>query len=1062
MTLRTSAADAAWNDGAMVRFEPGGRRLVVRVSGGLAILDTQSERASTAAIGELGDFVVFGDEIWAASRGRLERFDAAGAPCGAGVELPGDGAFTAAAGGARSAVYAGAGGAVLLRAEGGELSCAPISPAPSLALPLGAHRWLLVRGGALIERTPTGERRLETCFGAARVLAGGALCGGRIAAFVLDDGGAQAVVMIDGASGRVEHRLAVDGVTAARFVERRGHVLLRQGDRTLVVIEARFGRVLRVIEEESAIDDFAVDAEASRVALYSAATQRVRQLAYREFLNPGLRACEPAAERGSRADEPRDNQPRNNQPRNNERRDNNEPRAGEPRNNEPRDGEGPATSAIARAAAIVPARAQSRPRPSTPAKPLAPPPPDAPLLALEPRAPIAADRAQALAHLDAQIDDVAAWCARAIAEGWDSGRIGYASESALPFEAEVAALVGAGAGGRARAQLAAARERAAAHARPPAAGSPLELLGREFALSAVACDVLRVVLAPSVRGELARLYGILSNDPERPLCDELLVTQLLGEERASRHDVARELDDAAPLVRHGLVRAGAGARPFAALTCDPVLIDELRADAPARAPVPDLDELWLPDSLRAAILDELARPPSAPLRLVLAGRPGSGRRSLAAALASRAGRRLALIDAALLSGAERPLAPALALELRRASLRGELPCVANLDRAGLDEPGARDAVREVLRRHPKPLAVRCAPDEAPPLDAGHARFELPSLSESERADCFRRALSRRALPLAAADGLAARYRVEPGVIEHVTAQAARACGDDPAGALDAALRQYRDTRIGAVATRVARLADWSQAVLPPEVVDSIREFIGRVERRRTVFEEWGFSRVLSSARGLVALFQGGPGTGKSMVAGIIARELGFDLYRIDLSRILSKWIGETEQNLAQVFDAAEDGQAILLFDEADSLFAKRTEVKTSSDRYANAEVNYLLQRLDSFEGIAILTSNFGASIDAAFKRRLSLRLQFPFPDEEQREQLWRVHLPPELPVEGELDLAGLARRYPLSGGYVRNIALRAAFLAAQEGTALTQQHLERAVKLEYRDVGTLVEGGVLE
>src|SRR5581483_438476 len=224
-------------------------------------------------------------------------------------------------------------------------------------------------------------------------------------------------------------------------------------------------------------------------------------------------ACEPAAERGSRAAEPRDNQPRNNQPRNNERRDNNEPRAGEPRNNEPRDGEGPATSAIARAAAIVPARAQSRPRPSTPAKPLAPPPPDAPLLALEPRAPIAADRAQALAHLDAQIDDVAAWCARAIAEGWDSGRIGYASESALPFEAEVAAMVGAGAGGRARAQLAAARERAAAHARPPAAGSPLELLGREFALSAVACDVLRVVMAPSVRGELARLYGILSNDP---------------------------------------------------------------------------------------------------------------------------------------------------------------------------------------------------------------------------------------------------------------------------------------------------------------------------------------------------------------------------------------------------------------------------------------------------------------------------------------------------------------------------------------------------------------------
>jgi SpoVK/Ycf46/Vps4 family AAA+-type ATPase len=219
---------------------------------------------------------------------------------------------------------------------------------------------------------------------------------------------------------------------------------------------------------------------------------------------------------------------------------------------------------------------------------------------------------------------------------------------------------------------------------------------------------------------------------------------------------------------------------------------------------------------------------------------------------------------------------------------------------------------------------------------------------------------------------------------------------------------------------------------------------------------------LSTSRGITALLQGPPGTGKTLVAGVIARELGLDLYQVDLSKVMSKWIGETERNLATIFDAAEDGQAILLFDEADSLFAKRTEVRSSNDRYANLEVNYLLQRLDSFEGIAILTTNFGTSIDAAFKRRMSFRLSFPFPDEETREQLWRVHLPPQLPIEGELALDRLARKYQIAGGYIRNACLRAAFLAAQDETSLDQSHLDRAVRLEYAELGKLSSSGALD
>jgi SpoVK/Ycf46/Vps4 family AAA+-type ATPase len=261
---------------------------------------------------------------------------------------------------------------------------------------------------------------------------------------------------------------------------------------------------------------------------------------------------------------------------------------------------------------------------------------------------------------------------------------------------------------------------------------------------------------------------------------------------------------------------------------------------------------------------------------------------------------------------------------------------------------------------------------------------------------------------------------------------------------------------------VERLATWSRVVLPPDVQDSILELLARIKHRRLVYDVWGYDQVISTSRGVTALFQGGPGTGKTLVASAIANELGMDLYRVDLSRIMSKWIGETEQNLAKLFDAAEDGHAIILFDEADSLFAKRTEVKTSVDRYANLNVNYLLQRLDSFEGIAILTTNFGTSIDTAFKRRLSFRLTFPFPDEEAREALWRCHVSPGIPTAGVFDYADLAQRYRLSGGYIRNAAVRAAFLAAEEHVPLTHQHLERAIRAEFREIGKIAESGVLE
>jgi SpoVK/Ycf46/Vps4 family AAA+-type ATPase len=373
----------------------------------------------------------------------------------------------------------------------------------------------------------------------------------------------------------------------------------------------------------------------------------------------------------------------------------------------------------------------------------------------------------------------------------------------------------------------------------------------------------------------------------------------------------------------------------------------------------------------------------------------------------------------------------------------------------------------VLRRHPGPLALRLPPDAEILLEPGYLLLDLPARSERERAESWATALERYGIALPDPSELAARYRVGPGIVDRVCAEIARRPdpATDPAARmrdLDETVRQHLETRLGKTATRVHRLASWADIVLPEDIIDSLLELTARVRHRRKVFEAWGFDRSMTTSRGITALFAGSPGTGKTMVAGVIARDLGLDLYRVDVSRISSRWLGETEKNLGQLFDAAEDGQVMLLFDEADSLFGKRTEVKSSNDRYANMEVNYLLQRLDSFEGIAILTTNFGKAIDPAFKRRLTYRMTFPFPDEDMREQLWRSLIPPQVPIQGRINYSDLAQRFRLSGGYIRNAALRAAFLAAEEGTPLSHDHIERAIRMEFREIGKLAESGVLE
>ena len=254
-------------------------------------------------------------------------------------------------------------------------------------------------------------------------------------------------------------------------------------------------------------------------------------------------------------------------------------------------------------------------------------------------------------------------------------------------------------------------------------------------------------------------------------------------------------------------------------------------------------------------------------------------------------------------------------------------------------------------------------------------------------------------------------------------------------------------RLDNLAQRVEPIATWNDLILPEQQISTLREIAMHVTQRAMVYEEWGFGAMSSRGLGISALFTGESGTGKTMASEVLANELKLDLYRIDLSQVVNKYIGETEKNLKKIFDAAEDGGAILLFDEADALFGKRSEVRDSHDRYANIEVSYLLQRMEAYRGLAILTTNMKEALDKAFMRRIRFVVRFPFPDAKQRAEIWQNIFPTDTPKE-KLDWEKLAR-FNIAGGNIRNIALNAAFIAANEGSPVRMSHISLAARSEY-------------
>jgi DNA polymerase III delta prime subunit len=433
-----------------------------------------------------------------------------------------------------------------------------------------------------------------------------------------------------------------------------------------------------------------------------------------------------------------------------------------------------------------------------------------------------------------------------------------------------------------------------------------------------------------------------------------------------------------------------------------------------------------------------------------------------AALAARLGVRVLVAD---LSAGGTPVDDVLRVIPREAWLRGCLLYVRGLERHSRSDGGDVFAsLWNALDGTPTPFVVETGSQW--PAGAGRphglirAGFELPGTALREH--CWRTALG--ASPGAAAStvaaSLAARYRLSYRQI-HESARAVlglpRADGD-AAGAesLAAAAREQTRHLLSGLAVHIEPRASWRDLVLPDDVVAQLRELCDQFARREAVLDRWGFRQKLASATGINALFAGPSGTGKTMAAEVIAGALGLDLYRIDLAAVVSKYIGETERNLERIFTAAENANAILFFDEADALFGRRSEVRDSHDRYANLEISYLLQRMERFEGIAILATNLRQNLDEAFVRRLAFVVNFPFPDEALRRRLWQVVWPASVPLGGDLDLDELARALKFSGGDIMNVARAAAFLAAGEGAPIGRDHVLHAAHREFQKAGRTV------
>lgn len=614
----------------------------------------------------------------------------------------------------------------------------------------------------------------------------------------------------------------------------------------------------------------------------------------------------------------------------------------------------------------------------------------------------------------------------------------------------------------------------------PEAGIELPLIDlvRCFSLDARQRATLTLAMAVEVDAGLPIALRYLANDPASRHVDGRLLAMLVYDSVRARSRLARDLSPRSPLVFFRLLEIDESVarhdsvlyrriRPAARLI--PFLEGanrELDAELEGICRLVELEQPGLfPEELIETAASALGEEP---VLVVVQGQRGIGKRTLLATAALRGDRQILEISCAGLAsrGGGGVSAGAAMMDLlhaivREARLLDAIPVLTDLDDALRDGASSEvpGFVSALCSLWPYALGATLHGDRLPPLRMRPVvHLQVPTPSRTMRTELWRRCLP--LLEEEDANNLSERFAVTGGVIEMAAAAARVRVGQEmpDVETLDLAVRGQLYGRLQRLGKALDTPHTFEDIVADDDTLNALKEIVAAISERRRVREEWGFR----GASGISVLFSGSPGVGKTMSATAIARAMSLAVYEIDLSQVMSKWVGETEKNLAEIFDAAEPGHVVLLFNEADALFGKRTtETNSANDRFANLEVNFLLQRLERFNGLSILTTNLTKSIDQAFRRRFAYDVQFAFPNVDLRAELWRRAFPKKAATSG-LDHEALAERFEMSGGYIKLAAERSAFVAAGRHQPITMPALIETIERMYRERGKLSYVGRLE
>lgn len=614
---------------------------------------------------------------------------------------------------------------------------------------------------------------------------------------------------------------------------------------------------------------------------------------------------------------------------------------------------------------------------------------------------------------------------------------------------------------------------------------PLPRLATLFDLTPFECQVLLIAVAPELDLRYETLYAYAQNDATKkhPSIDLALKILCRGiEEHASyrsifaasapllRHQLLRLLDDPQEREPSLLARYLKVDQRIVNFLLGDNTVDQRTAPFTQRLELPQsLSDLTIAEELRSQLLQMVRLCKTGSAVLFFHGPPGVGKQAAAEAICAELQRPLLVADVSLMPDADR--GNAFALLRREAILQGASLYLAHFETLLPDDAThgqqRQSLIRELLHA-PFPLflgsEVLWHPQGGwPETRFVEVAFPLPDFPlrlqvwKSVLGEQKHHAVSDEDITL-----LADQFVLSGGQIHNAMSEARTRAALHPSKQalvsredLYAATRAQSNHNLRQLAQKVELIYTWSDIVLPVRALNQLHEVCASVKYHHVVFSDWGFERRLALGKGLNVLFSGSSGTGKTMAVGIIAHELGRDLYKIDLSHVVSKYIGETEKNLSHIFREAQASNAILFFDEADALFGKRSEVKDAHDRYANIEVAYLLQKMEEYTGIVILATNLSRNLDDAFARRMRYVVEFPFPDAPSRERIWRGMFPTEAPLDKDVDFAFLARQFELAGGSIRNIVMAAALMAAEEGSIIRMEHLVVSTARELQKMGKM-------